>query len=506
MERLQVNLSGKVRRATLNGKEYFVAPVTMIVPGVLNGSKGALYYPLEEIARNVDAWNGMPLVVYHPEENGINVSARSPAIINRQGVGQIFNATILGGKLKAEAWFDIDKTRQVNANILHDLEAGRPIEQSTGLFTENEAAPKGATHNGRVYDFIARNYRPDHLAILPGQTGACSVQDGCGVNVNAEKCDECGEEDCECEAVENEAFDFKAGQKRSSLYSQLRNTHKGDLLIHDMKDGACVYEHGGKMLKTKYDDDGENITLSADAAEEVKVIKTHYRKPKTPKVESEVATPTKSEVQNKEKRMKVSRAKMLAQLATNCKCDEQKATLNGMTDKQLEFVANAFPPKKGAVADDEATDEEETGDDEKEDGDELEDNKKGKAPAANQSEQEWLAKAPASVREDLAFARNAKQQIRSKLIGKLTANAKSDAAKKAAITVLANQSLEALQVLADAMPEAAPEITPSINFYGAQGGMPEATQNISKPKIVAGPPVLNYEEIAREERQQAKRA
>jgi hypothetical protein len=31
---------------------------------------------------------------------------------------------------------------------------------------------------------VARNYRPDHLAVLPDQRGACSLTDGCGVMVN----------------------------------------------------------------------------------------------------------------------------------------------------------------------------------------------------------------------------------------------------------------------------------------------------------------------------------
>lgn len=65
--------------------------------------------------------------------------------------------------------------------MLDALEAGRPMELSTGLFTQNEPAPAGATFNGRPYDYVARNYRPDHLAVLPDQIGACSLADGCGV-------------------------------------------------------------------------------------------------------------------------------------------------------------------------------------------------------------------------------------------------------------------------------------------------------------------------------------
>jgi hypothetical protein len=56
------------------------------------------------------------------------------------------------------------------------------------LFTDNETAPPGASHLGRPYNFVARNYRPDHLAILPDQRGACSIEDGCGLNTNRLGC------------------------------------------------------------------------------------------------------------------------------------------------------------------------------------------------------------------------------------------------------------------------------------------------------------------------------
>ena len=72
--------------------------------------------------------------------------------------------------------------RRKRPALFADLAAGRKIELSTGLFTDNEPARPGATHNGRAYGHVARAHRPDHLAILPDRRGACSVDDGCGVN------------------------------------------------------------------------------------------------------------------------------------------------------------------------------------------------------------------------------------------------------------------------------------------------------------------------------------
>ena len=56
METVVANFSGKARRETWDGREYLVAPATLIVPGVLNGSQGPLFYPPDE--RNDRACNG----------------------------------------------------------------------------------------------------------------------------------------------------------------------------------------------------------------------------------------------------------------------------------------------------------------------------------------------------------------------------------------------------------------------------------------------------------------
>lgn len=186
METVLANL-GTTRRETIHGRQFIVAQAQIFPKGggVLNGSKGALYYPKDEIGRNPDAWNGVPLVGYHPTENGAHVSGRSPRVIAERGLGTLWNVTEGDA---GEAWFDVEAVRNFDrklspaARILPRLERGQPIELSTGLFTDNIAEP--GTFNGRPYDAVARNYRPDHLAILPDQRGACSHADGCGVNVN----------------------------------------------------------------------------------------------------------------------------------------------------------------------------------------------------------------------------------------------------------------------------------------------------------------------------------
>jgi hypothetical protein len=192
LRRLTANLStGKVRRETLHGRQYLVAPATILNPGVLNGSKGALYYPPEEVAKHPGMWNGMPLVVYHPTDTkGHPVTARDPTVIRESGIGAVYQDSIArNGKRRVEAWFDEELTGQYDQKLapqhrmLPRLLRGEPIELSTGLWTDNKPTRNGlCPKTGRAYTHTALNYRPDHIAILPDHKGACSVVDGCGVH------------------------------------------------------------------------------------------------------------------------------------------------------------------------------------------------------------------------------------------------------------------------------------------------------------------------------------
>lgn len=197
---LTSNLGAKVKRVSHGGRSYLVAPASLIVPGVLNGSDGPGYYPPEENTRDVSAWDGMPIVAYHPvTENGEPTSALNDEgkvdrkVYLRVGLGALRNSRGHDGRLLSEAWFDEEHVKGYdskllgNAKILPRLNAEQPIELSTGLHVDKDVRNGTCPKTGRPYTWVARNHRPDHLAVLPDQRGACSVEDGCGVVVNAEK-------------------------------------------------------------------------------------------------------------------------------------------------------------------------------------------------------------------------------------------------------------------------------------------------------------------------------
>jgi len=93
-----------------------------------------------------------------------------------------WNAHIDGDALKGEFWVDIAKAEKVGGQatqLLQRLRNNEAIDVSTGYFRDFIESP--GTHDGKAYSGIARNLRPDHIAILLNETGACSWADGCGV-------------------------------------------------------------------------------------------------------------------------------------------------------------------------------------------------------------------------------------------------------------------------------------------------------------------------------------
>lgn len=176
-ETLVANLYGRVRRERVGNREYIVAPLTMLVPAVLNGSQGPLFYPPEEIQASTHFWEGMILTDDHLPDG---VNGRHLSTQEQYSLGVIQNPVFNNGRLQAEGWFDVERTRRINPKILSALQSGQRIELSTGLtVTYDDTA---GVHNGHPYRLIARNLRPDHLAVLLNQRGACNLNMGCGIN------------------------------------------------------------------------------------------------------------------------------------------------------------------------------------------------------------------------------------------------------------------------------------------------------------------------------------
>lgn len=172
-----------VERTIFEGLPHIIVPVTLLTVGVHSGSGGPVLYLEEEISKFPAAWNGEPVPIYHPTtEDGSPVSCNSPEIIEAQTYGRLFNVFYGDGKLKGEIWLNENKLRMHEPQLLARILSGDSIEVSTGLWSDDEII-QGIWQNEQ-YNGIVRNIRPDHLAILPDQIGACSLADGCGIRAN----------------------------------------------------------------------------------------------------------------------------------------------------------------------------------------------------------------------------------------------------------------------------------------------------------------------------------
>ena len=170
-------------RKMTDGHEFLIAPVVMIVEGVLNGE----LLSEAEFAHHVASWNGRPIVLDHPVQDGMPVSANHPEVLEQVGIGNVFNAEAREGKLRAEAWVDVNRASrsQDGREIVQRLRAGKGIEVSTAYWRDLDGQP--GELDGVAYNGIARNLKPDHLAFLVHDVGACSIADGCGCpRVNAD--------------------------------------------------------------------------------------------------------------------------------------------------------------------------------------------------------------------------------------------------------------------------------------------------------------------------------
>lgn len=171
------NSISTTKEITHSGRRYLVSPVIALREGVLNG----ILVEASEFSKYAAAWAGRPVPIGHPQAGGEYISANTPDLWAMEVPGHFWNVEADGDKLKGEIWIDLEKAQAIGERalrIVNRLRANQPVEVSTGYFADNDAV--SGVWNGQPYIGIARHIRPDHLALLPDEIGACSWADGCG--------------------------------------------------------------------------------------------------------------------------------------------------------------------------------------------------------------------------------------------------------------------------------------------------------------------------------------
>jgi hypothetical protein len=173
----------QVRTKTYQGRKHLIVPVVMMINGVHSGSHGPILHTDAEFGKFPASWDGIPVMIGHPKLDGSYVSANVPEVME-QAVGRVFHSHIKDGKLKAEVWLDKQRMIAQSPEALSYIMQNRALDVSIGVFSDDDPIP--GEYNGENYIAIARNHRPDHLALLPGEQGACSWADGCGIRANVD--------------------------------------------------------------------------------------------------------------------------------------------------------------------------------------------------------------------------------------------------------------------------------------------------------------------------------
>lgn len=176
-----------IRTETFQGVEHLVVPVVALVEGVLwpSNAPAPELALADEFGQHAASWDGRPVVLDHPKRGGIPVSANRPDVLEQEAFGQLFNSKLDGKKLKTEAWINLDRVAELSKErpeiqeTVERLQSGELVEVSTGLFMALEEVE--GVYNGETFEGVWRDVKSDHLALLPaGVIGACSVEDGCG--------------------------------------------------------------------------------------------------------------------------------------------------------------------------------------------------------------------------------------------------------------------------------------------------------------------------------------
>jgi hypothetical protein len=263
--RVAVN-AASIRREQHNGREHIVVPSFTLPDGVvMNGG----LYPHDEIEKSYASLEGTLAPLGHPQVNGEYVSAQQPDAINSYHVGA-WNKNVrrVGNRIAIDKWVDVEyaKNSEGGRALLSAIDKGEPIHTSTGIFLEREMTP-----NADGYDWIARNMTFDHDALLVGEIGAATPEDGVGMMVNKTFV-------INSVVTNEDALDDSYGEKLAILSEAVKErfaTSDSYAYVQDFDDRALVYCTPEGMYSIDYHFEGDNPILTGEAR--TVVAETSYK-------------------------------------------------------------------------------------------------------------------------------------------------------------------------------------------------------------------------------------
>ncbi len=500
-------LTNLIRHETFEGRDHLVVPCVMMVEGVLNGTEGPALYTANEMKKFPEAWNGIPVPVYHPEMYGRAISANSPAVIESCVVGRTFNTEFVQAngqkaKLRTELWIDVEKSNKIDPTVVQTFESGGHMDVSTGVFTEDEA--QSGTYEGDSYNFVATNFRPDHLALLPEAVGACSWDDGAGApRINKKKENKENKNGMKAnikKAIEtiNKQLGLRVQElSHDEIHHELRLALKdregvspdSDVMVWPVEvfDSFVIYEkddqNGTKLFKQAYSIDANEDVALVGSPVEVEVKKefvpiTNEKKNKTGMAGNQ------GDAKN-ERSPNMDRKERIDALIANEKSnwtEEDRDFLIEIDDSRFEKVVPAVNEEEASAEEKPAEEaKEEKPAEEKPAEAEPKDNGEEKP----QTTEEYIANAPEGMRDTLQRSVARDKSIQTGLVTALVANKRC----KFTEDQLNVKSIEELQTLSE---------LGSVDVdYG--GNNPDLSVNEGDEDDVSAMPVMNWKKEEKKE-------
>lgn len=185
MRQVRVNVrhtinNASIRRERRDGRDYIIVPSATMPDGIV---MNRVRYPAEEIAKAFGSLENTPAPLGHPTIEGAFVSAKDPEGLARGWIGA-WNKNVRreNGRVWLDKVIDVATANQLDGGkaVLAAIEEGDPIHSSTGLY-----ALLTAVQNDDEADWQASDIVFDHDAILLGEEGAATPEQGVGLLVNA---------------------------------------------------------------------------------------------------------------------------------------------------------------------------------------------------------------------------------------------------------------------------------------------------------------------------------
>jgi len=275
---LLVNIStlvdnSAIRTETIEGVEFTVLPSkTLPKDIVMNG----IMYPGDEVKRTIDTLNMTPVTLGHPVVNGKFADAYDMMSQAKHGLSGAFNK--VAGQAQDGSWL-VDKYIPTEALqnstrgkiVANAIAKKQPIHTSTGVYL-SRVPELGTNAAGQEYEYKANIDTFNHDAILVGEIGAATPEQGVGIFVNADGEQEVEVMYCNLNLSSGDDYSMSAETIKEMLEEAAKQAFCPDMHdckceVEDFTDSSVIVECMDKKYKASYSIDGDKAVLSGDVYE-----------------------------------------------------------------------------------------------------------------------------------------------------------------------------------------------------------------------------------------------